>query len=352
VTPAFFTPALHQQATLRLTLGDKARVAVSVLDRDRVAVRHLPPQEAERGELVVRWDGRDDDGSPVPSEAYTFRVEAAGVAGAGGSVAYDASEGFVPQTERPAIRSYSRTEGVVSYTLAHPSRVHIHAGQAQPNRRTGEMDGPILKTVVDREPRVAGAVVEIWNGMDESGTIRVPALPHFAMAILATTLPENVVIVAGTGGPSFAAYVRAHRSAAALRPRSGAAAAAAHHAGLSGLEDHSPQVTLVPQGTWDPRRRMWSVAEHVRARVAIPSDQAPYFLAQPQTLTAFVDEVAVLHLEHPGNPQEISIPGKLRAGEHRLVVNWTSSLGPVGLAATRIVAREMTASASSKGKAP
>jgi hypothetical protein len=290
--------------------------------------------------VVVRWDGRDDAGGAVPNEAYSVRIEATG---SGGTSVYDPSEHFVPRIEEPPIRSYSRTEGVLSYKLDRPSRVHVQAGQARPDPRTREMDGPILKTVVDREPRTAGAVVEVWKGMDASGTIFVPGLPHFAIAVLATSLPDNAVIVAGGPGPSFTAYARAHRPPEALRPSRQGSAPAAHHARLSGLEDRSPQLVLHPRGVWDPVQRVWSVERAVRAQVAISEEQAPYFLAQPQTLTVYLDEAAVLHLEHPRNPQEISLPGRLAAGEHRLVVNWASALGPVGVAAARIVAQPATA---------
>lgn len=101
-------------------------------------------------------------GGLVPNEAYSVRIEATGP---GGTSVYDPSERFVPRIEQPPIRSYSRAEGVLSYKLDRPSRVHVQAGQAQPDPRTGQMDGPILKTVVDREPRIAGAVVEVWKGV-------------------------------------------------------------------------------------------------------------------------------------------------------------------------------------------
>jgi hypothetical protein len=336
VSPVFFNPALKQESSLHIELGLPARMAVTILDRDRVAVRHLPPRLMPTGEAVIYWDGRDDGGSSVPNEAYTVRIEAAG---RDGTMVYDPGEHFQPRIERPPIRSYSRVEGILSYSLAQPSRVHIQAGQAQRDPRTGEMDGPILKTLVDRQPRVAGSVVEVWNGMDETGAIYVPALPHFAVAVLATSMPENSIIVAGGSGPSFSAYVRAHRPAGSLPSQALPATLAAHHAGLRGVEDHSPTVTLRPDGKWDSLRRVWLVSSRVTARVAIPIDEASYFLAQPQMLIAYLDEAAVLRIQHPGNPQRIELPGRLAPGEHRLVVNWASSLGPVGLSAARIVAR-------------
>lgn len=337
VTPTFFNPSLKQQASLQLNLARPASISVTILDRDRIAVRHFAARPMAAGPAVVRWDGRDDAGAVVPNEAYTVRIEAAEAGGT--STVYDPAEHFTPQSVNPPIRSYSRADGVLSYSLARPSRVHIQAGEARPDPRTGVMDGPILKTLVDREPRVAGAVVEVWNGMDESGTIYVPGLPHFAVAVLAASLPENAIIVAGGEGQDFAAYARAHRPPQPLRSLRAAPPQFRHHQGLSGLEDRSPRLVIEPRGAWDPIRRRWSVSPAVVVRVSIPREQAPFFLTQPTALTAYVDEVPVLHLDHPANPQELSLPGRLPAGEHRLVVNWASAFGPVGVAAAKIVAR-------------
>src|ERR1700680_4638994 len=69
VSPAFFNPTLKQQVSVRFALAAPARVGVSVLDRDRVAVRRFPVEAMRAGEAVVRWDGRDDAGGVVPNEA-------------------------------------------------------------------------------------------------------------------------------------------------------------------------------------------------------------------------------------------------------------------------------------------
>jgi hypothetical protein len=166
VEPRFFNPALGQVATIRFTLGARARVAVSILDRDRFVVRRLPPREQEPGRAAFAWDGKDDAGATVPDEAYSLLIEAAT---GGRSEQYDPSAGFTPQIEGAEIRSYSRSAGVLSYTLSRPSRVHVQAGQATPDSKSGQMQGPILKTLVDREPRVAGAVIEHGTAWTKGG---------------------------------------------------------------------------------------------------------------------------------------------------------------------------------------
>jgi hypothetical protein len=91
---------------------------------------------------------------------------------------------------------YSARAGTLVYTLPVASRVHFQAGSAKPNAR-GEHEGPVLKTIVNREPRAAGRITEMWNGFDESGTIRVSDQPDFVLALAVAPLPENSILTYG-----------------------------------------------------------------------------------------------------------------------------------------------------------
>lgn len=56
-------------------------------------VRALPFPASEDGSLRLSWDGRDDDGVPVPAGRYTWQVKAAGADGTGALVRVDGSAG-------------------------------------------------------------------------------------------------------------------------------------------------------------------------------------------------------------------------------------------------------------------
>jgi hypothetical protein len=312
VSPAFFNPAVGQTAGITFRAAVPGTARVTILDRDRFAVRVLPPVEVTPGLHTVRWDGRDARGTIVPDEAWNLRVELAGEV-------YDPSRDFVPIEEDPQPRSYSPRDGVLAYRLSRPARVHIEAGQAVVDPKTGLRTGPILKTIVNREPRVGGAVVELWNGFDESGTIRVSALPNFVVSVLATSLPPNSVITRGNRAQSFLEYARLHRPASSLAPRD-IPAAAHHHAGLNAFEDRSPSLRVA---------RSWTRDGALRVEVNVEGPSAAHFLRQPAMIDVYVNERRVIRRDRPASPSVIVIPaGQLGRGEKRIAVNWGSHHGP------------------------
>ncbi len=77
--PNPFRDATH----IRYTLGRSATTSVRIYDLMGRALRDLPPLTQSAGEQVRRWDGRDADGSPLPSGVYFYRVEADGESAVG-----------------------------------------------------------------------------------------------------------------------------------------------------------------------------------------------------------------------------------------------------------------------------
>jgi hypothetical protein len=226
-------------------------------------------------------------------------------------------------------------------------RVHAQAGQATVDPKTREVKGPVLKTIVDREPRVAGDIVESWNGYDESGTAFVPDLPNFVMGVLAASLPKSSIITVGNRNVDAVTYARRTRGEAALKPRvlSAPHGRHRHHMGLNLLEDHSPLLTLKTSGTWSGVERRWQVAPGFSVTVEVDAKQAPFFLSQPNTLYVYVDQQRVAEVVRPPNPAEVQIPAAdVAPGEHRLAVNWASQFGPAGVQVAKIVIGEASAS--------
>ncbi len=250
--PAFFNPSLGQDVKYWLALSKPGVLSISILDRDRIAIRKMAPIAVEKaGAVSFAWDGRDDSGGVVPDEAFSIRA----VFRSGNeSETYDPAEEGTHGHDEPAVKSYSRVEGVLSYELKRPSRVHIQAGEIAKERMGKSRDGCVLKTIVNREPRAAGLVIEKWSGFDESGTILVPDLRDFAISNMATPLPENAVITIGSRRETYLDYARRTRGGDAIRPRVLSEAANSHHHGLNAFEDRSPAVTLSSNGSGIPRR--------------------------------------------------------------------------------------------------
>lgn len=326
--PAFFNPVLGQSAQIRFSASRPGKVTVEILDRDRFVVRTLGTVPIDK-ETGVPWDGKDDAGEVVPDEAYTVRAR---FVGDGREHVYDPGKDFQPRPVSIDSTSYSRADGVLSYRLERPSRVHIQTGQAR-LIASGPAQGPVLRTIVDRAPRAGGSVIEAWNGMDDSGKVYIPDLPHFVVATLATPLPESSLITVGNRRMSFTDYARRHRAQTFTRPRKLAATAHAHHQGLNAFEDRSPRLTLLREKGADSPAWKTSAGEALAFTVQLDEDSATFFLSQPNSLDVFMDLDRVSRVTCRANPCRVRLPAsQVPRGRHRLGVNWSSELGPVGVA--------------------
>jgi hypothetical protein len=328
LSPAFFNPSLGQKQEIRFRLSRPGVVTVKILDRDRFPIRALRPQHAAAGWVTAAWDGRDQEGRVVPDEAYNLRLE---LSDGKRLDVYDPSAHFHPAIEPQKINFYSARSGILGYTLTQPARVHAEAGQATLDPASGQIQGPVLKTLIDSQPRVAGEVIEPWNGLDVSGEVAVPTLPHFVVSVLALTLPPSSMITSGNRSLGFAEYAKLHRPAEAALPRRHLKTH--HHLGLTALEDRTPSLKLTPAATWDARGRRWEASGSLQFEAALAGDAAPYFLAQPSEIAVWVDESLVADLTGIREPLvSLTIGSKqLRPGLHRIAVNWGNSLGPLAV---------------------
>jgi hypothetical protein len=326
---SFFNPSTGEHFGLTLNVPERGKLTVLVLDRDGYSVRVLSADKTvTQGSTLLTWDGRDDAGVVVPDEAYSFKVDLVG--------------GTHPQSYFPAsmptlpvsvpVRYYDRFSGILSYVLPTASRVHIQAGTAIIDAK-GQPDGPVLKTVADRQPRSAGAVIEQWDGMDESKTIRVADLPHFAISILATPLPENSVITVGNRRATFVAYASERRGASLLPA---GLHSSAHHAGLQAIDDTTPplQVTM-KNGVWSDREKAWRTdAPDGVIDVVLQGPTGSRFAMHSTGILVFVDghRVATEQSTQPSTELRVELPN---SGLHTIAVNWVNGNGPVAVNALR-----------------
>jgi hypothetical protein len=334
-SPPFFNPSIGQREKIAFTVARTGTIQVEILDRDHFLIRKLERLAVQPGQVSVSWDGKDDSGLIVPDEAYTCRIT---FSGDGATDAYDPAQHFHPVSQGLTTCTYSRTEGILNYTLAWPARVHIQAGQATTDPTTRVTTGPVLKTVVDRQPRAAGVVAENWNGLDEGGTVYVPDLVHFVIGIAITPLPENVIIAVGHRGLTFFDYAQHQRPQKALAPRNLQVAQHAHHAGLTAFEDQNPPLTLGAKATYDPSTHLYQThGARLRLTVALEPRRAMYFLTPSAELNVFVDEKLVSTQKAQRSPVQITLgPDSLPPGQHRVVLNWASGFGPVSVNAVRV----------------
>jgi hypothetical protein len=328
-TRPHMNPTAGESVELRVTLTRAGRVDALVVDRDGFPVRTLAQRrEVAAGANAFVWDGRADDGRIVPDEAYSFKVD---------WTDGPRSETYFPAAMSSAMQTlkanyYSARTATLSYTLAVPSRVHVQAGVVRKNPRTGRREGPVLKTIVNREPREAGLVAEHWSGLDESGIISVYDQPDFVVAIAAFPLPANSVIVVGNRQSTFAESALARRGESLVTRHAGSHE---HHAGLSVLDDISPGLVIEPlNGRWSAEERAWIVDRRtVELQLKLGGPAAASFQRQPGEIIHFVDQRVAGKVRPNGSPLKVSVPD---SAIHQISVNWRSDYGAVAANTIRV----------------
>ncbi|MDQ6891115.1 MAG: hypothetical protein M3167_00335 [Acidobacteriota bacterium] len=330
VSKPFFNPSLGQHIAITFAPTAPGELTAVILDRDGYPVRTLLTRRPiTAGHFSLDWDGRDDHNTVVPDEAYSLKLSLT----TGGS-----TSSYFP-AQAPAKHFsvtqgiYDRRSAVFSYRLPAAARIHIQAGTATLDQ-SGMAHGPVLKTLVNREPRPAGAVIETWNGMDENGNAYVPDLPHFMTAIAGTTLPENALITIGNRATAFVAHAATRTGTSLLAP---ARPGHEHHAGLTTLQDVAPSLhTTVRQATWSAIERVWQPHNnHLPVTYALEGPSATTFAQEPAELFVFIDRRKVRTIKAP-TPGTLTIPLQgLTPGTHLLALNWTSKYGPVAVSTLR-----------------
>ncbi len=333
VSQPFFNPTIGQKIRIDLEAGTAGSLTIGILDRDGYLVRKLVSgHPVQAGKVGFDWDGRDDLGQVVPDEAYSLSIELED-----GGIASVYLPGNRPG-EKLRIESYSydRPSATLSYRLSQPARVHVQAGVAKKDSKTGLFEGPVLKTLVNREPRPGGAVVENWNGLDESGSFYVPDLSDFNVGIAATSLPENALIAYGNKERTFLSVAAGRSGATFFTYR---VEDRHHHNGLTTLEDVSPRLKAnVLNATWSAAERTWSTNQReLRVSVSLEGPSSEAFAGEPAEVQIFVDGKKVRQISSPrsGLTAQLSRPSK-GSGSNVIAINWISAYGPVAVDAFRL----------------
>lgn len=325
--------AAGETVTITVHCSGSGHISILVVDRDGFPVRTLANDQSANGSFAVGWDGRDDNGRLVADEAYSLKIR---WNGAGKTATYFPADTSQEMTSIPP-RAYSRRTATLTYTLPKPSRVHIQAGTTSINPATKKAAGPVMKTIVNREPRTGGTIAEQWNGFDESGSVFLPDLPDFVVAIAAAPLPDNAIITFGNRERRFVDTLadRTGRSLFSSKPRS------AHHGWLPTTDDVSPALAIEPLNAgWSPADRAWTASrgKPLRLKLSVRGPTADAFRRQPANIEVFLDGRRIAG-PSPKQSDIIDVAPEAVAGVHRISVNWNSDWGPVAANTIQVLLR-------------
>ncbi len=214
VTALSVTPdpiKLGSPAYVRYTLGQSAAVYLNVYSEDGELVRELLKGVTKSaGSYVQAWDGKDQNGAPVPDGNYRFTAEARD--------ATDAVIGFMEFTalaaRQPVISSVTDTPDPfdpaagqqvdITYTISADARVTIKV-----------LNGYVpVKTLIDGETKTAGTYTISWDGTNDAGqtwgdavyTYQIDAVNPLVSAFKSTFKGYTTLEGAVPGISDFSAY--------------------------------------------------------------------------------------------------------------------------------------------------
>lgn len=331
-----FNPTARETTHIAVAFAEAGRATVLIVDRDGYPVRTLTADaavKAERSDWL--WDGRNDGGVVVPDEAYSVKIDWR--SGSKRATYFPANGPTIMQSV--PIRYYDRRGGTLVYVLPQPSRVHVQSGSAVVDRTMNMAEGPVLKTIVNREPRAAGSIAEHWNGYDASGTIYVPDVPNFVISVAATPLPENSIITIGNKTSAFVDQAATRKAVSLFTHK---VRSHVHHTGLTASADVSPDLSVSPKGAaWSARERAWTVdGSVVKFSVAPSGAAAATFASEPGRLYYFVNYRLAAERK-PLAGSRIAIPvSRLQCGANTISVNWRSDYGAVAVNSFRVLVKK------------
>lgn len=317
-----FNPKAGEMVDVAVTFLKAGRASVQVVDRDGFVVRTIAAAKPVQGSCSFAWDGRDETGRVVADEAYAFRIEWADVKGR--ELWFPADQPSTPVSILP--RYFDRRSGTLSYTLPRASRVHIQAGTAVFDAQGKAIDGPVMKTVVNREPRSAGMIAEHWNGFDDRGDVFIADLEGFAIVVAAAPLADGSVIAFGNRDRAFVVEAAKRRGTSVFSHRY---SASEHHGGLATLDDVSPSLRIEPvNATWSAAEHTWIVhGDAVRLRILLSGPTATAFARQPSRIYRFINGRQVGETVAVG--KVVEVPLRHDQSTQRVSINWRSEWGPL-----------------------
>jgi flagellar hook assembly protein FlgD len=325
ISAAAFNPRLGERMRLSYTLGATDAVTIRIYDPDGGLIRTLATNSVRQaGKHSEAWDGRDGGGKLVPDEAYTWTIETA----SGGLYDPTTFSGGVVADIKEA--RFDNTSGTITYKMPAPGRVLV---------RLGVKSGPLLKTLVDWKPRVAGSVTEHWDGRDESKLTSVRDHPNFTTLITYVTLPDATVIAYGNEAETYRDYKLGRGKGVGQRPQRVRQPDADLRLRPENLVPpawaRAPRVLMTFPSI--PGDGVPTVKDLIDVRVDVDQSDKPLLLRDQFEIIFFVNNVFFAEAERGHLPFNWRWELKqLPPGEHTLTVNIASFKGQVGVLSRKV----------------
>jgi len=334
VKPDLFNPTLKERVKISYFISRDSIVTVTIYDADDGLIQNLvTDKNVPAGVNSVLWDGKDMDGKIVPDESYYFTIEAIDKRGAKAVFDPKAVSGG-EKIFLPVPRLNPEKEYHIRYDLPKAARVQI---------RVGIHEGPLLKTICDWEPRVAGKHIEKWDGMDSSSTINVLNQKKYRMTISAFALPNNSIITVGNKEIGYAQYKQSVRSYSVrkikpMRKRILSNANIHSHYVMPRRIDRSPKFKLeLPEKIAMDNRGVPVVKGELTIKITQDELSMNILNEGRYEIVLYVDNTLYGEEEQGYSPYNWVLPTtRLKNGYHLITVNIATLTGQVGTATVKV----------------
>jgi hypothetical protein len=325
----FFNPQKGEEVGIYFNLSRKAKAQVSIYDSDFTLVKTLKsegPLAAAQNSLV--WDGRDLDGNIVPDEAYFFTIMAEDEEG--NTKIYDPTVFSGGESNDITEADVNPETKIITYKLPTMARVLI---------RLGVQDGPLLNTLVDWKPRVAGEITEYWDGKDENDVIDLLNHPRFKMLISYLTLPDNSIIAYGNSNIDYREYknsIKAERPVKNRPVRTGIRVSP--HYQLPRTVDHSPRLKLSFSDIKGYEQENIPLLQRkTLVKVDIDETDKSFFVNQQYEITLYLDTEFYAEQEVGYAPFNwVWDLSEVTEGEHVFTVNMSGFKDQIGVLSKKV----------------
>jgi len=319
-----FFPARGQIFIISYDLKEDANVTWKIYTPDNNLIRTLKVMDQTKGRHTLKWDGKDENGTVVPDEAYSIVLQA-------------------QNSRHKSILDFRQTGGVVlknlqtkvdkhgniSYRLSSPARVLVRAGIE---------NGPMLRVISNWVPKNRGKIRQRWDMRDADDLVDISALP-FGITVSAFTLPDNAIIATNNKKIDYYTYFKQNNLSCGKilkkeqklikngKPIS-------KHSYMCRIQDRDPRLYLELENRVknDQNISVLSNDEKVLVKVSMhPEDEA--IMEQSKYEVSFFMDFEFTSEEELGYmPIKWNfIPNGFKKGIHILTVNISSFNGQVGL---------------------
>jgi hypothetical protein len=193
-----FAPSRDEIFTIPIKIDQQAdiqklAIEIHTADDDLVTTLNLSNIEKGKTDYELKWDGKDNQKLLVPDEAYIPILLATDSKGTVTSIDPRSNSGGEEMFD------FDKTigTGTIEYKLPKASRMLI---------RSGIKNGPMLRTIIDWQPRSSGFHAERWNGYDLDNVIAIEQSHHASYLIIGYRLPDHTIITFGNEQMDYRQY--------------------------------------------------------------------------------------------------------------------------------------------------